>query len=729
MLIDDEFIKPKLCAHLTKPESQLTLLDIPPDFPGRDNFKAYSFKPALDIFALLPLNDIYAHSVVQPALESNYAHPVSLTGLRRAVNHRLTSIRGGNEVATDNDASKADERPRATDPAGMVAAYRRAMEGSLFSAEYTKKLADIPVCSPLNPEAWWIGHQRHCKSCLHFGNWEYVKEHNEYNPCYIADILSMIHNGVLLPFHTAPPESALRNYPLDRAPSAVEKEHTRMLEEGVIKSGESHYISPVQLVIKESDIQDLVLSLAQHGITLRDQDLENIDTLNLYIDSLPSEWGIKRIKARVCQDFSRFVNDNINNWDFQYESFEENVAILKPNDHLSSLDFSRCFHSVPLHPILVEKGWLAYRYAGQTWKALMVLFGLKPGPAIACTLTGETNLILRAAGVASSSVYVDDILINSQTYDSCLTQLDLGVRTSLSLGWGVPIDNITFPAQSIQYRGILIDSTNRTLSLPLAKVRSLLRTLEHLFRSEEDSPLPSSNNYFPSDHTVTTVNVLRSLLGRLDWATTVMIQGRIYTKLIRSALPSYRAASRARVKLSAEANMAIGWWIATLKAAQDSANQQVWTRAWFNPQRITRIYSDASGEIGFGALCEHIGVVGEWVVAPASLGESSAKSELVPMIIILLKLLPNLRPGDLVIFHTDNQADAYALNKAYSKADSLPLLSYLFSLASQAGVYLLSDWVPRRFLQVCDSLSKLPWSGGTIQVSTPSYGPNDRESK
>ena len=187
-----------------------------------------------------------------------------------------------------------------------------------------------------------------------------------------------------------------------------------------------------------------------------------------------------------------------------------------------------------------------------------------------------------------------------------------------------------------------------------------------------------------------------------------MTHGRTYIKLIRSALPPYRAASRARVILTDEVNMAIGWWIETLKAAKNPANNKVWSTAWFNPKRITRVYSDASGEIGFGALSGRVGLIGSWIVPPSTLGESSAKSELVPMITTLLLLLPDLSPGDLVIFHTDNQADAYALNKAYSRADSLPLISYLFTRASQAGIYILADWVPRRFLQVCDSLSKLP---------------------
>ncbi len=364
---------------------------------------------------------------------------------------------------------------------------------------------------------------------------------------------------------------------------------------------------------------------------------------------------------------------------------------MEPSAFMAALDLQRCFHMLPLHPELVRRGWLAYNLEGQTWFAQRVLFGLRPGPAVACCLTGEAARVLQARGIRCA-VYVDDYLIYAHSKTQCAEHLSLALSILRWLGWGISEDKVELPTQTLIQRGIRIDSANRTLSLPPSKLLTLSRALTELLDQHR--------------HKAPTVAVLRTLLGRLDWACTVLLQGRIHTSRIRALLPPYRARSQVRVPLSNDAVSAISWWLQTLQSSL--SDKKVWSTAWFTPSRsdMVRIFSDASGEIGFSGVCDRFGVIGWWNQAPSQRQESSSKAELFPMLCMLIHLLPTLRPGSLVIFTTDNLADCFSINKAYSNADTLPILSYLLDLSARMQVHILCDWAPRDLLTVCDLLSK-----------------------
>lgn len=206
-----------------------------------------------------------------------------------------------------------------------------------------------------------------------------------------------------------------------------------------------------------------------------------------------------------------------------------------------------------------------------------------------------------------------------------------------------------------------------------------------------------------------------------------MLQGRIHTSRIRALLPStHRARSQARVRLTPDALEAITWWIHTLRVS--ISDKRVWSTAWFQPtsESMVRIYSDASGEIGFNALTASLGLIGWWKESPICRSESSAKSELFSMLCSIINLLPYLKPGSLVVFTTDNISDCFSINKAYSKADTIPMLSYMFELAAHAQVYILCDWAPRDMLTICDILSKAYLhSSGHLLLDRPTLESHD----
>jgi hypothetical protein len=119
------------------------------------------------------------------------------------------------------------------------------------------------------------------------------------------------------------------------------------------------------------------------------------------------------------------------------------------------------------------------------------------------------------------------------------------------------------------------------------------------------------------------------------------------------------------------------------------------------------IFSDASGDIGYGLVVNNTVYQGLWsdTVKPAS----SGYKELVP-ILLALSLLGPEADGRIVIVSTDNIGNVFSINKGSSlSVESHRLLTRIFDLAAERRIYLIGDWVPRDYNTFCDALSKYPW--------------------
>ncbi len=135
---------------------------------------------------------------------------------------------------------------------------------------------------------------------------------------------------------------------------------------------------------------------------------------------------------------------------------------------------------------------------------------------------------------------------------------------------------------------------------------------------------------------------------------------------------------------------------------------------------VLRIFSDAAGDIGFGAIAAGTVLVGTWQSAEAVQSKSSGWKELIPIRLMLEHISPQLGPGTLAVITTDNMGNAFCINSG--KADSPELFEQLFAiieLAARFRLRLAGDWVPREHNQLSDLLSRLsPVPGHTAQETT-----------
>ena len=288
----------------------------------------------------------------------------------------------------------------------------------------------------------------------------------------------------------------------------------------------------------------------------------------------------------------------------------------------------------------------------------------------------------------------DDLFTCGATEEECQRHLDRAVEILLELGWRLQKDKITSPAQRMAFLGIVIDTIKRTLSITKEKLEHYSRTVQ---RAMADAVLGKL-----------TVKELESLLGKLSWYCEVLTAGRARLSRIRACIKGgggYRPHPRTKVWFSDAAMEDMRWWASQLaQYAENPRFVPFWTD---KPPVYCDIFSDASGDIGYGLVLQGKAYQGLW--QGATTGASSCYKELIP-ILLALQLLPEEANGHVVVINTDNLSNVLAINKGRCKSEELyPILFAITELAADRQIYLVANWVPRDSNEFCDGISKEVW--------------------
>jgi len=253
---------------------------------------------------------------------------------------------------------------------------------------------------------------------------------NTLNTCYIAVVLSWIHNGYLPLLQELPPPRQIHNSPsLLKAPTSIAAQHQSDVDNGYICPGESSHISPLLNVIRDSEVEDAIEILRQNlsPSLLPDNLGDDIDTLNSLITQhsalLP---GLSPVKCRLCLNSTPLVNTHILDWPFSYNKLLRFIALIPEKGSACKIDLTAMYRQVGLHPI-------------------------------------------------AHSLY-------SYSFQECLVRRNIAIALLSLLGWPINWKKVTFPSTSLVYLGIHIDTITRSLSIPANRITLILHRLLYLRR-------------------------------------------------------------------------------------------------------------------------------------------------------------------------------------------------------------------------------------------------------
>jgi hypothetical protein len=599
------------------------------------------------------------------------------------------------------------------DPGAYTFSYQEIVDGSNSAVQYTRQVNMSKAKGPFPLKEWVDLHRPVCQVCqdhwARHGGIEGFLRHNDRNQCPLADVLCWLSGEWRIPLASIPPKASLENYPsLYFDIPAITKEIQRMKEWGTIVRGEAHLVHPVMGVVKDSDVREVCRILSAIGRPSPSEDKKDVALINEHINQIleegvpiPPHLGeLKPIPVRLCVDCSKLLNDRVQDWKFSFAKVHDFVRLLGKGSWMARIDAQKYFNQLPLHPD--DWGMLGIRLPKdlhymekdlEEWISAYAQFGGKPFPAYANAVMAAICFILRAHGIECVFM-TDDIGICASSKEECEALLAKAVGIIRRLGVKIQDLKIIHPAQVMPFLGILIDTLNMRLSIPREKLESILRFIQHLLECHEGNTLLAKD--------------LESLLGKLGWIVEVMIAGKAHLRALRKSLPSWWFHHRhvsATITLGEEAREDLHWWIAFI---QQAADHPFWVPFWTHSSPThCRVFSDASGEMGFGMALGKQVYQGLW--SPEALPQSSGYKELIPVLLALQRLYPEAS-GKIVVVTTDNLGNVFAINKGICRsAESQIILEAIMELAAEKRIYLVADWCPRETNEYMDTVSKELW--------------------
>lgn len=300
---------------------------------------------------------------------------------------------------------------------------------------------------------------------------------------------------------------------------------------------------------------------------------------------------------------------------------------------------------------------------------------------------------------------MDDNLITAAMQEACYVSRATHLAISEAIGWPTALDKLKedAPSQKLPFRGVVFDTINQRLSIPVSKLQATARRTRELLEETKLMRAKKTRSSFQ-------VRRIRSIQGRFGWINQIHPMGRLHTHHMARCIP-WEAQNKHMMNLSKSAVADLKWWDAFFSQAVADGGLESW--ASFKPITegpIIRIFCDASGDFGFGGTALGRVIAGTWSAAAHSEAPSSpsiAWKELVAVYFLVREIAPVLPAGSTIIVTTDNESNAYGFNNGDAKDGQFDLFKLICLELFPRGIRIFGDWVTRKFNTLPDLWSRL----------------------
>lgn len=230
---------------------------------------------------------------------------------------------------------------------------------------------------------------------------------------------------------------------------------------------------------------------------------------------------------------------------FKMENLRTALNIMNKGDFMCRLDLKDAYLMVPIHHS--HKKYLRFFFDGQLFQFIALPFGLSTAPKVFTKLIKPILSWLRAKGIKKVA-YLDDFLIFGETMEICSEALHLIIDLLLSLGLVINWEKSEIvPTNECKFLGIIINSKNMLLKLPLDKCKKILNLVETALTKEKIK-----------------IEKLAELVGVLVAACPAVAYGWLYYKELesckRKALTIHNNDMSKLALLNSQAKTELEWW-------------------------------------------------------------------------------------------------------------------------------------------------------------------------
>lgn len=383
------------------------------------------------------------------------------------------------------------------------------------------------------------------------------------------------------------------------------------------------------------------------------------------------------------------VNDFIDpeNSKVHYATFDDAVQLLLSlgqGSFMAKTDIDNAFRLIPIHPL--DHNLLGIQFQDKYYFDTCLPMGASSSCAIFEKFSTALQWIAtHKRGISYITHILDDFLILGPP-NSSKCQEDLGNFLLLCKDIGVPIkqEKTENACQVITFMGLELDSINMVARLPVEKLNKLRVLLTQYAKARKIK-----------------LKDLQSLLGLLNFCCSVVVPGRAFLRRLIDLTKKVTRPSH-RITLNKDSRKDIQAWL--LFVEHFNGKSILLQHKWLTDKAL-HLYTDASGNLGFGAMFQTRWFFGSW---PRELKDHHITfKELLP-IVMALEVWGLELSNKCIVIHSDNNAVVHIINIQSSKDPHIMILvRRLVLTCMQRNILVKSVHIPGKSNILPDLLSRL----------------------
>ena len=132
-----------------------------------------------------------------------------------------------------------------------------------------------------------------------------------------------------------------------------------------------------------------------------------------------------------------------------------------------------------------DRRYMRFMWEGMKFQCIGMPFVLAPAPKLATKMMARMIRYLRSCGLRLA-IYIDNLILLSQSYKGSIEQTQLLVDTLHNLGFGIQPDKCSvIPSRSAEFLGTQVNSRKTQFRVPKDKIRSTHVEIRSVFAANE----------------------------------------------------------------------------------------------------------------------------------------------------------------------------------------------------------------------------------------------------
>ena len=381
----------------------------------------------------------------------------------------------------------------------------------------------------------------------------------------------------------------------------------------------------------------------------------------------------------------KFLNKECDKAHFKMESLKQALNMVKPGAFLASIDIKDAFYSVRVCDS--HKKYLRFMWDGQPYQFRSMPNGYVDAMRMFTKLLKPVLSSLRKMGY-ESVIYVDDLLLQGDTYKECLKNVLATLDALRELGFVIHIDkSVLIPTRILIFLGFIINTIDMTVTLTDEKKIKIITMAKGL----------RCRNI--------TCRMISSFIGNLTAAFEGIPEGRLYYRHLEHCKTTSLKRSGfnfdAECTLDARAWEEIDWWIHNIPMA--------FAHIRGTPEIDYTIYTDASKHNGGGWGASdgvHEDINGRWTMDEQQLDINCL--ELMAIKLAIQAYLPVAPSTRHVRIMSDNtSAIAYINKKGGTHCMTINDMAVeIWEFCISAGAHISAAHIPGKHNIIADNASR-----------------------